>query len=97
MTDLNSIFMVGRLTKPVDVSNGKVSLVLKNKRTILDPISKAYKDVVLEIPVTYGVPGPTVAQLSSLKKGSRIGVNGALILDGSKLKIEAYAVQFLPN
>ena len=83
MNDLNSVFMVGRLTKQpeVDVSEkGSVlSFTLANHYNTFNEEKKEYVEETGFYPVQ--LFGKQAEKLGSyLKKGQRIGVNGRLCL-----------------
>jgi single-strand DNA-binding protein len=107
MNDLNSVFMVGRLTADSELKNANghslLAFRIANNYNTFDDQKKEYQEETgFYNVVLFGKQSEKIAPY--LKKGNRIGVNGRLkheeweTKEGEKrngVKIVAYTVQFL--
>ena len=94
MNDLNSIYMVGRLTNDPKTKDGQVSFTLANNVYKYEESTKDYiKETCLFPIIVYGVEAEKMAK--HLKKGLRVGVNGRLSIQNKTIQIISYTVQVL--
>ena len=107
MNDLNSVFMVGRLTADPELKNANghqlLSFRLANNYNTFDEAKKEYQEEAgFYSVVLFGKQAEKLAPY--LKKGNRIGVNGRLKQHSwetkagekrSSVDIVAYTIQFL--
>jgi single-stranded DNA-binding protein len=98
MTDLNSIYLVGRLTVDSKIKSENdlwmSKFTLANNIYIYDAQKKEYfsKTNFLDI-IVYGQENERV--IKRLKKGMRIGVNGRINEEDGKIEIVCFTVQIL--
>jgi len=93
MNDLNSIFVVGRLTEDAELKGDTLIFTIKNEYSTYDEQTKSYKkeDGIFVCSIK-GKEAKRLMASPAMKKGVRIGVNGRLSPD---LLIIAISIQVL--